>query len=151
MLTGRFWNYPTYGLRTHFEELDRMRQHLDKVFQKTGESRVGGLYAGVFPPVNLTETTDAYILRAEIPGVAINDLEIQTTARNISISGERQIAVDRSAKYHRREREGGRFSRAITLPGDFDRDKVGATLKNGLLEIKVPKAEAAQPKKIEIK
>ena len=151
MLTGRLWNYPTHGLRTHFDELDRMRRHLDQIFQKTGESRVGGLHAGVFPPINLTETSEAYILRAEIPGVAIDNLDIQTTGRNISISGERQIPVDRSAKYHRREREGGRFSRAITMPGDFDREKIGATLKNGLLEVKLPKAATAQPKKIEIK
>ena len=151
MFARRLWNFPTYGLRTHLEELDRMRRHLDQVFDRTGESRIGSLQTGVFPLINLTETAQAYIIRAEIPGVSPEDLDIQTTGRNISITGERKIAVDRSAKYHRKEREGGRFSRAISLPGEFDRDKIDASLKNGILEVKLPKAEAAQPRKIEIK
>ncbi|MGM0402281.1 MAG: Hsp20/alpha crystallin family protein [Thermodesulfobacteriota bacterium] len=144
-------NFPTYGLRTHFEELDRMRRHLDQVFQQVDPSTVTGRTAGVFPLVNLTETQEAYILRAELPGVSAEDLDIQTMGRNITVSGERRIAVDRSAKYHRREREGGRFSRAIALPGEIDRDKVAAALKNGILQVTIPKAEAAKPRKIDIK
>jgi HSP20 family protein len=149
MFTRGLWNLPSYGLRTHFEELDRMKRHLDQLFAQSGKTRVKG--AGVFPLVNLTENQEAYLLRAELPGVSAENLDIQTMGRNISISGERRIETDRSAKYHRREREAGRFSRAVALPGEIDRDKIEATLKNGILELKVPKSEAAKPRKIDIK
>jgi HSP20 family protein len=149
MFTRGLWNFPSYGLRTHFEELDRMKRHLDQLFTQSGQSRIKG--AGVFPLVNLTENQEAYLLRAELPGVSAENLDIQTMGRNISISGERRIETDRSAKYHRREREAGRFSRAVALPGEIDRDKIEATLKNGVLELRVPKSEAAKPRKIDIK
>lgn len=151
MFTKGLWNFPAYGLRTHFEELERMRRHLDQIFGQTEPSRFAAATPGVFPLINLTETPSDYILRAELPGVSADDLDIQTMGRNITITGERRIAVDRSAKYHRREREGGRFSRAIPLPGEIDRDRVTATLKNGILQITIPKSEAAKPRKIEIK
>lgn len=151
MFTRGMLNLPSYGLRSHFEELDRMKRHLDQIFGQTGETGVLRGSAGVFPLVNLTETPETYILRAELPGVQAENLDIQTMGRNVTISGERRIAVDRSAKYHRREREGGRFSRAIALPGEVDRDKVQATLKNGILQVTLPKSEAAKPRKIEIK
>ncbi len=151
MFTRGLLNFPSYGMRTHFEELDRLRRHLDQVFQQVDPSAAAGRTAGVFPLVNLTETQEAYILRAELPGVSAEELDIQTMGRNITISGERRIAVDRSAKYHRREREGGRFSRAIALPGEIDRNKIAAALKNGILQVTIPKAEAAKPRKIDIK
>ncbi len=151
MFTRGLRNFPAHGLHTHFGELDRMRRHLDQIFGQLGQPAAAARSAGVFPLVNLTETQDAYIVRAEIPGVAADKLDIQTMGRNLTISGERQIEVDPKAKYHRRERESGRFSRAIALPGDIDREKVSATLKNGVLELTVPKAQAAKPRKIEIK
>ncbi len=142
--------FPGFGLRSHFEELDRMRRHLDQVFNQLGETTAMQRSAGVFPPLNLTETKDAYILRAELPEVTAENLDIQATGRNLSISGERRIPVDRSAKYHRRERESGRFSRGLTLPGDIDRDRIEASLKDGVLKIVLPKSEAAKPKQIRI-
>ena len=151
MFTRGLWNLPTHGLRSHFDELDRMRRHLDQVFRQVEPGRTAGRGAGVFPLVNLTETAEAYVLRAELPGVAAENLDIQTMGRNITISGERMIEVEPSAKYHRRERESGRFSRAIALPGDIDRDRVSAVLKDGVLQVTIPKAEAAKPRKIEIK
>ena len=151
MFTRGLWNFPAHGLQTHFGELDRMRRHLDQIFGQLGQPAAVARGAGVFPLVNLTETQDAYIIRAEIPGVSPDKLDIQTMGRNLTISGERQIEVDPNAKYHRREREGGRFSRAIALPGDIDRDKVNASLKNGVLELTIPKSQAAKPRKIEIK
>lgn len=149
-MISRYWNLPVYGLRTHFEELDRMRRHLDQIFGQAAQPQGTVKTAGVFPLINLTENSEAYLIRAELPGVAADDLDIQTTGRNISIAGERKIPVDRSAKYHRREREAGRFARAVALPGDFDRDRIEASLKNGILQIMIPKSEAARPKQIKI-
>ena len=151
MFTRGMWNFPAHGMRTHFGELDRMRRHLDQIFGHLEQPATAARGAGVFPLINLTETQESYIIRAEIPGVSTDNLDIQTMGRNLTITGERQIEMDPNAKYHRREREGGRFSRAIALPGDIDRDKVTATLKNGVLELTIPKAQAAKPRKIEIK
>jgi HSP20 family protein len=116
----------------------------------------GGAYqrpfAGVFPLVNLTESKDAYFIRAELPGVVAGDLDIQATATSISITGERKIASEnKDARWHRREREAGKFSRMITMPGEIDPNKVDASLVNGLLTVVVPKAEIAKPRQIAVR
>ena len=101
---------------------------------------------------NLSEDKDSYYVRAELPGVKADELDIQVTANNIAISGERKIAAqEEGARYHRREREAGTFSRMIGLPGDVNTEKVEAKLVDGILTVIVPKAEAAKPKQISIR
>jgi HSP20 family protein len=108
--------------------------------------------AGVFPLINLTEDKNNFYVRAELPGVKAKDLDIQATANNIAISGERKIASDnQGARYHRRERDAGKFSRMIGLPSEINPDEVQAKLENGILTVVVAKAEAAKPKQITIK
>lgn len=150
MITRRLFDFPDFGWRNSFEEMERMRRYLDQVL---GQAEAGLRIpaAGVFPLVNLTETKENYMLRAELPGVTAQDLDIQTTGRNITISGERKIEPDPNVRYHRREREPGRFSRAMTLPGDIDREKIEASLENGVLTITIPKSEKARPRQITIK
>ncbi len=150
MITRRLFDFPDAGWRNPFEEMDRMRRYLDQLM---GQADTGFRMprAGVFPLINLTETKKDYILRAELPGIKADDLDIQATGRNITISGERKIEPDPNATYHRREREAGTFSRALTLPGDIDRDQIDASLKNGVLTVTVPKSEKAKPRQIEIK
>jgi HSP20 family protein len=107
---------------------------------------------GVFPLLNLTEDKDNYYLRAELPGVKTDELNIEATGNNLSITGERKIAAeDQSARFHRRERDAGRFSRAVTLPGHIDHDKISASMANGMLTVTIPKAESAKPRQIQIK
>ena len=149
MIYRRFFNVPTWRIRGPWEELQRMRQQLEQIFDEAPGQRAS---AGVFPLINLTEDKDCYYLRAELPGVNAEELDIQATANNVAISGERKIAAEaENARYHRREREAGSFSRMIGLPGDINSDKVDAKLENGILTIVVPKAEAAKPKQITIK
>jgi HSP20 family protein len=125
-----------------------MRQQLEQLFDDTPLQRVS---AGVFPLINLTEDKDNYYVRAELPGVKGDELDIQITGNNLAISGERKIAAeDESARYHRREREAGTFSRMIGLPGEIDPNKVEANLENGILTIVVSKAEIAKPKQITV-
>ena len=150
MINRGLFDFPGFGWRGHFEELNRMRRHLDHVFGQLGEGQPVQQTSGVFPLINLTESKDAYIVRAELPGVSAEDLDIQTTGRNISVTGRRQLDPDKSAKYHRRERETGRFARAVALPGDIDREGVSATLKDGILQVTAPKSEAAKPRQIKI-
>jgi len=108
--------------------------------------------AGVFPLINLTEDKDKYYVRAELPGVKGDELDIQVTDNNLAISGERKIATEEEgARYHRREREAGTFSRMIGLPGHINADNVDAKLENGILTVVVSKSEAAKPKQITVK
>ena len=151
MIYRRFFNVPTWRFRSPLEELHRMRQQLDQLFEDAAAPHQR-LSAGVFPLINLTEDKDNYYIRAELPGVKGEELDIQVTGNNLGISGERKIAAEKEgAKYHRREREAGRFSRMIGLPGDINADKVNAKIENGILTVVVAKAEAAKPKQISVK
>jgi HSP20 family protein len=114
--------------------------------------RAFGRRAGVFPLVNLTEDKHNYYVRAELPGVKSEDLDIQATGMTVSLAGERKIpAENNGAKYHRRERDSGKFSRMISLSTEIDPDKVEASLVNGIMTITLPKSEKAKPKQITVK
>jgi HSP20 family protein len=128
-----------------------MRRQMDHLYENLwGSPQRQG--AGVFPLINLTETNQSFIIRAELPGVAANDLDIQATANTITLSGERKIpSEDEDARYHRREREAGRFSRVVGLPGEIDQDRVEANLVNGVLTVNIAKAAAAKPRQITVK
>jgi HSP20 family protein len=143
-------HYPT--LRNTFEELERMRTEMDRLFGRATGSILSRPTAGVFPLINLTENKENYYVRAELPGVRSEELNITATGKNLTISGGRKIASEGDdVRYHRREREAGNFSRAITLPGEVEVDNVEASLVNGVLTVKIPKAEAAKPKQITVK
>ena len=151
MIYRRLYGVPTFGFRDQSNELDRMRRQMDRLFSDMSSLPSFEPKAGVFPLVNITEDGDNFYIRAELPGVEGNGLDIQATANNISISGERKIAAEGdNVKYHRREREAGKFSRMISLPSDVNTDKVGAELVNGILTLTVPKAEAAKPRQISV-
>jgi HSP20 family protein len=140
------------GWRSPFEELERMRREMDWLT----EGLTGRLFreptAGVFPLMNVTEDNDNYYVRAELPGLRADELNISVTGDTISISGERKLPVeDKKARYHRREREAGKFSRIVSLPTQVDTDKVQARCADGILTVLLPKAEAAKPKQIAVK
>ncbi len=140
------------GLRSVFSELDRMRQDMDRLMGGGGGRFFSMPTAGVFPLVNLTEDKNGYYVRAELPGLKAGELNISVTGNSLSISGQRKIASEgQDIRYHRREREAGSFSRIVSLPGEVDSDKVDAKLKDGILTVHVPKAEAAKPKQIAVK
>ena len=148
MIYRRFFNVPTWSVRSPWDELHRMRRQLEQMFDDAPHQKAT---AGVFPLINLTEDKDKYHVRAELPGVKVDELDIQVTGNNLAISGERKIAAEEEgARYHRREREAGTFSRMIGLPGEVDTDKVEANLDNGILTIVVSKAEIAKPKQITV-
>lgn len=152
MLLTRMTGWPTGGWTSPFEELERMRRQME--WLTGGLSR--GLFreptAGVFPLMNVTEDNDNYYVRTELPGLKADDLDISVTGDTLSISGERKLpAEDEKARYHRREREAGRFSRIITLPDQMDTGKVEARCADGILTVVLPKAEAAKPKQIAVK
>ena len=152
MFYRRVFNAPTWRVRSPFQELEQMRQQMANIFSRLSDADVQSSRAGVFPAINLTEDKDKYFVRAELPGLKADDLDIQATGKGISISGERKIPEQGdNVRYHRRERESGSFSRIISLPSDIDSDKVNASLSDGVLTITVPKAETAKPRQITVK
>jgi HSP20 family protein len=152
MYARRLFNYPSMGWRHPFADLERMSRQMDRLTHGLlGQPGLGWRPASVFPAINLTEDTDKYYLRAELPGIKADALDIQAVGRNLTLSGERTIPSEgETVRYHRREREAGKFSRVIGLPGDIDTNKVDAKLANGMLTVTIAKAEAAKPKQITI-
>lgn len=152
MFERELFNYPSRDWRHPFTELERMSRQMDRLTQGLlGRPDLNWRPARVFPAVNLTEDADNYYVRAELPGIKAEALDIQVVARNLTITGERTIPSEgESIRYHRREREPGKFSRIIGLPGDIDPDKVKAELSNGMLTVIIAKAAAAKPKQITI-
>ena len=150
MIYRRFYGLPGWDLRGSFGELERMRRQMDRLFE--GLSGQGQrVTAGVFPLINLTETRDNFVVRAELPGINSSELDIQATANSVAIGGERKIPSEKEARYHRRERESGRFSRVVSLPHEINPDRVEAGLVDGILTVKLPKAEIAKPRQISVK
>lgn len=152
MIYRRLFNVPTWGFRRPSDELDRLRRQMSELYGALSGDAIPMPSAGVFPLTNVTEDSDNYYVRAELPGMQSDELDIQVTSDGISISGERKIPEEgNGVKYHRREREAGKFSRSINLPGEIDVNAVEAGLENGILKITIPKAEIAKPRQITIK
>jgi len=102
-------------------------------------------------PVDLWETKDAYHLRADVPGVTPDELEINATSDSISISGEVKGQADVTEDgWLRQERRVGKFQRAFSLPVAVDPSKVEATFENGVLSLVLPKAESTKPRTIKV-
>jgi len=151
MFYRRFIDFPKLETRNSFEELERMKLHFDRLFGNLSERQVKKAGSGVFPALNVTEDKNNYFVRAELPGVNVEDLDIQATVNTLSVSGKRKIPVENeNAKYHRREREAGKFSRMINLPDAVNADAIEARLVNGLLTVKIPKSDMAKPRQIKI-
>lgn len=107
--------------------------------------------AGVFPPVNVFENGEAYLVRAEIPGVDKDTLDVSVKGDELTLRGERTISpAEPSANYHRRERSGGAFRRVVTLPKPVDAERIRASYRNGVLEVELPFVPEAKPRKIAI-
>jgi len=101
-----------------------------------------------YPPLNLSETDDRIYARLEIPGLEIGEIDLTLTDASLVIKGERKPI---KGKYYRQERPTGHFQRVINLHAPISRDAVTARMRDGLLEIVIPKAEESKPKKISIK
>jgi HSP20 family protein len=152
MLLRRVSDWPTWDWTSPFGELERMRRQMDLLSEGLTRSLWREPTAGVYPLMNVTEDKDKYYVRAELPGLKADELDISVTGDTLSISGERKHPVeDEKAQYHRREREAGRFSRIVSLPAQIDTGKVEARCTDGVLTVILPKAEAAKPKQIAVK
>jgi len=152
MIFRRVSNWPAFYWRTPFGDLERLKRQID-LFKEGG---MGGTLrepsAGVFPLMNVTEDKDNYYMRAELPGIKAEDLDISVTGDSLSILGERKISEEKgNVKYHRREREAGKFSRILNLPSQINTAKVEAKCIDGMLSIVMLKADTAKQKQIVVK
>jgi HSP20 family protein len=149
MIFRRVSNWPAW--RTPFGELERLKRQMDLL----SEGVLGGMRgpsAGVFPLMNVTEDKENYYVRAELPEINSDELDISVTGDTLSIAGERRISEEKGdIKYHRREREAGKFSRILNLPTQINTAKAEAKCTDGLLYIVLPKAESAKQKQIVVK
>lgn len=107
---------------------------------------------GFAPAFDVKETPDAYVFRADVPGVRESDIEVLLTGNRLTISGKReQESEGRSDRYYTYERSYGTFSRSFTLPDGADGNSLRASLEGGVLEISMAKKPEVQPKKIDVK
>ena len=152
MRLKRMFDFPNYGWRSAFDDLERMRQEMDRLFGQVVGRAYWPTHAGVFPLVNVCEDKENFYVSAELPGLETKEIQISATGKNLTISGKRKIASEgEDVKYHRREREGGQFNRVIALPNDIQIDKIEAGYSDGILCVTIPKAEEARPKSITVK
>ena len=103
-----------------------------------------------FPALNVWEDGDNVYAEAELPGFAIDDLELSATHNLLTIKGKREVQYDDNVTVLRSERASGEFERTIELPQDVETEKVEASLTNGILRITMPKASAARKRQIKI-
>lgn len=131
------------------EGLLRLQRDLERYFEKpTFDLGLSG--RGVFPPVNVFVRNGDVIVRAEVPGVKPEDVHIEAERGRVTLRGERKPPAEAEGSYHRRERRYGTFSRTIRLPEDVNVEKAEAKYRNGVLTLRVPRAEAAKPRRIEV-
>jgi len=105
---------------------------------------------GSWPRTYLRDVGDALVVKAEVPGLSEKELEITITGETVAIRGERKADAPEGYSVHRKERSGYKFSRSFLLPVKVNADKAAASVKNGVLELVLPKAPEAQPRKINV-
>ncbi len=139
---------PRGNLQSFQDEMNRM---FNQFFQGgTGEEAGWGVHTWA-PPVDIYETDDALILKAELPGVSKDDVSIDIHQNTLILRGQRKHEAEvKEENYHRVERAYGTFQRSFMLPTLVDQEHVQATYTDGVLELRLPKSEAAKPKRIAI-
>jgi HSP20 family protein len=106
--------------------------------------------AGVFPPVNLYEAADGFVLTAELPGLRSEEIEVTVERDRVTLRGQRRIEHPKDASLHRVERQAGTFRRTVQLPVEVASDKVDAVYRNGVLMLRIPKAPELRPRRISV-
>jgi HSP20 family protein len=129
------------------DPLERVRSLLDQTLGEEIASMLTDVRA-FSPPVDIEETDDAYVIEADLPGVKREDIDIELEGNELQVTGE---IKQREGKFRRRTRRVGRFELRVALPDGVDGGAVDAKLDRGVLTVRVPKAEKAQRRKIDVK
>ena len=139
-----------------FARLNQLQREMSQLFERTlpsaGEETNALVASEWMPAVDIREESDRYLIAMDLPGINPNEVEISMENGVLSIKGERKFEKeDKQENYRRVERARGVFFRRFVLPDMADAENIGATYKDGVLEVVIPKSEKAQPKKIPIK
>jgi len=132
-----------------FDTLLRLQEALD-AFRTSNWLDAGPSTAGSYPPCNVFQTGDNYVIITEVPGVKKADLGVQRNGRTVRLSGTKSVDYAEKASVHRRERLAGQFDRAITLPFEIDPEGMKAECRDGILALFLPRAEADKPRSITV-
>jgi HSP20 family protein len=130
--------------------MDRLQREMNRLFTDygTGESPFG---CAVFPPMNVSEDDENIYVRAEMPGVSPDELEISVEGESVTLRGQRKpLEAEEGTSFHRQEREGGRFRRILSLPSRVEHEKTAASYRDGILKIVLPKAKEVLPRQIKV-
>lgn len=146
MLTG--WTDFEHTLRT----IDRLQRRMDRAFFDGPDPLIVRRRArAAWPATNVFETKDAFVVKAEVPGLAEGDVSVSVEDDALVVRGERKTAVPEGYRVHLRERAPVAFTRKLPLPAHVDANAVTATLEHGVLTITLPKAKEALPRRIAVK
>jgi len=147
------WRRPDVSVWPGFGRLSNLRDEIDRLFEVplAELARTSQLLSGWTPALDMHEDKDNIVVRAELPGMKKEDINISLHDGSLSISGERRSEEKtENAEVYRAERFVGRFQRTIALPAPIAVDKVKAQYKDGILTITLPKTEEAKPKQIDV-
>lgn len=130
---------------------DRMNRLFGDLLERS-QPQEEGLGTGIWMPnVDIFETKDAICVRAELPGVKKDDVHVEVKEGVLTLRGDRRFEKEvKEENYHRIERSYGTFHRSFTLPSSVEAEKVSARMKDGVLEVDLPKKEQAKPRKINV-
>ena len=135
-------------------ELGSLQNEMNRLFNTVFDAPApgnGGTLRRWMPAMDLVESGDHFVLRADLPGMSEEDVKIEFEDGTLTVSGERNAEhEEREEGYYRVERAFGAFSRSLTLPKGIDADGVTAQFDRGVLEIRIPKPEERKPRRIEI-
>jgi len=133
--------------------IDDLRRELDRVFDGFGVGALRGLrpQTAAHPALNIWDDEAAIYVEAEVPGVQQSDLEVLADGNELTIKGRNTLPDGGKYAYHRQERAVGEFVRVVTLPVEVNAERVEATLRDGVLHVRMPKAESAKPRRIALK
>ena len=147
------WQRPHLASWPSIGRLSDLRDEIDRLFESplTELTRTSQLLSGWTPPLDVYEDKDHFTVKAELPGMKKEDIEVSFHDGSLSISGERKTETKHEdAEVYRSERFFGRFQRTVSLPAAIAADKVKASYKDGILTITLPKTEEAKPKHIDV-
>lgn len=137
-------------------EIDSLQGEMNRLLSTFFDTTTGNGSAGAaarrwIPAMDLVETGEHFVLRADLPGVTETDVDIEVENDVLTVSGERKAETeDKQEGYYRLERSTGAFSRSLTLPEGIDAEAVSATFANGVLEVRIPKPAQTQPRRVQI-
>ncbi|MDR3574018.1 MAG: Hsp20/alpha crystallin family protein [Anaerolineaceae bacterium] len=142
--------YGRGNIPTLRNEIENFQQEMNRLFDLYSPERYFSVQN--FPAMNLYADEDRALITAELPGVDVKDLDIRIAGDTLMLSGSRELSEStEKVRFHRQERDYGKFSRSIQMPFPVDPDKIEAALEKGILMISLPRAESDKPKTISVK